>query len=159
MVSDAGEGGVAGTPSFPPKPLCGGTISSGNEVWCVGIENVVLSRGAIADADMDGRVAPGEDASVTISMQNTSTTESYNTPCIGLLAADPDVTIVGGEARDNPAWNFFGIPAGQTLEVEMFFHFAETMTPGKQVRFLAWLDVLKSGCTNGNEIEFLIDVQ
>jgi hypothetical protein len=78
---------------------------------------------------------------------------------VGLLADNPAVTILGGPARDNPAWDFFGIPPGETLEVNMSFRYEESIASGATVRFIAWLDVLSSGCTNGNEIEFDVDVE
>jgi hypothetical protein len=151
-------GGLAGAATFPPRPVCGGSISPGNERWCVGIENVTLSKGEVSDANGDGLVSPGEEASVDIIMRNDGP-DGYNDPCVGLLADNPAVTIVGGEAHDNPAWNFFGIPAGQRLTVAMTFRLDESIPRGARIRFLAWYAVLKASCTNGNEIEFDLDVE
>jgi hypothetical protein len=154
----AGAAGAAGAAAFPPRPLCGGSVSAGNEAWCTGIENVVLSKGTLTDASGDGNVSPGEEASVVIVMRNDGA-DDYNFPCVGLLADNPAVTIIGGEARDNPAWNFFGIGGGQSLEVTMSFRCGESIAPGTTVHFVAWLDVLKAGCTNGNEIEFDVEIE
>ena len=160
-AGSAGTGaasGIAGAATFPARPICGGSISSGNEPWCVGIENVTLSKGELTDASGDSLVSPGEEASVDIIMRNDGP-DGYNDPCVGLLADNPAVTIVGGEAHDNPAWNFFGIPAGQSLTVAMTFRLDESIPRGARVRFLAWYAVLKGSCTNGNEIEFDLDVE
>jgi hypothetical protein len=151
-------GGSAGAATFPPRPVCGGSTSAGNERWCVGIENVTLLKGELTDASGDGLVSPGEQASVDIIMRNDGP-DDYNDPCVGLLADNPAVTIVGGEARDNPAWNFFSIPAGQSLTVTMTFRLDESIPRGTTLRFLAWYAVLKASCTNGNEIEFDLDVE
>jgi hypothetical protein len=156
-LGGAGEAGTAGTPTFPERPLCGGSVVPSNAAWCVGIEYIVLSVGALQDASGDGRVAPGEDASIVITIEN-QTAELHNYPCIGLLADNPDVTILGGEAHDNPAWDFFGIAPGQTLEVKMRFQVGASVVSGTTVHFVTWLDVLKAGCTNGNELEFELDV-
>jgi hypothetical protein len=142
---------------FPERPICGGS-DEGNDNWCIGIENVALSTGALTDAGGDGGVSPGEDAAIIIVMRNDGP-DGCQDPCIGLLADNPAVTIVGGEAHDNPAWNFFGIPAGQSLEVLMHFRFEASLAPGTKVTFLAWYDALGAACTNGNEIEFAITAQ
>jgi hypothetical protein len=151
-------GGMATAAAFPARPLCGGSISSGNERWCVGIENVTLSKGELTDASGDGLVSPGEEAAVDIVMRNDGP-DAYNYPCVGLLADNPAVTIVGGEAHDNPAWDFFTIAAGQSLTVTMTFRLDESIPRGARIRFVAWYAILKAGCTNGNDIEFDVDVE
>jgi hypothetical protein len=156
--TEGGAGGTGGAKAFPERPLCGGSADPTNAAWCEGVESVALIRGALADASGDGRVSPGEEASVRIGIRNDGTV-SVNYPCVGLLADDPAVTIIGGEAHQNPEWDFFAIPPGEMLELVMSFSFGASMLPGTTVRFVAWLDVLNSGCTNGNEIEFDIPIE
>jgi hypothetical protein len=103
-------------------------------------------------------VSPGEEASVDIIMRNDGP-DTYNDPCVGLLADNAAVTIVGGEARDNPAWNFFGIAAGKSLTTAMRFRLDASIPHGTRVRFVAWYAVLKTSCTNGNEIQFELDIE
>ena len=72
---------------------------------------------------------------------------------------NPAVTIVGGEAHDNPAWSFFSIPAGKSLTVAIRFRLDGSIPRGTRVRFVAWYAVLKASCSNGNEIEFDLKVE
>lgn len=158
-VGEAGANGSSEEPAFAePRPFCGDSVSDANAAWCMGIENVVLATGDLTDASGDGVVSPGEEATLVVTMRNESDA-GYNYPCIGLLADNPDVTIIGGEARDNPAWDFYAIPAEATLEVQMSFRVGADVQPGTHVHFVTWFDVLNSGCTNGNEFEFEVLVQ
>lgn len=124
----------------------------------MGIENVTLSKGKLSDAGGDGLVSPGEEASVDLIMHNGGP-DAYNDPCVGLLADDPAVTILGGEAHDNPAWNFFSIAPGQSLTVAVRFRLDASIARGTTLRFVAWYAVLKADCANGNEIEFDLTVE
>jgi hypothetical protein len=135
------------------RPLCGGSASQANATWCSGIQNIVLAVGELDDANGDGQLSAGEEATLSIEMHNQSD-QNYNYPCVGLLTDTPALTILGGEGQDNPAWEYYSILGQQTLATRLRLRVGSDVESGTRVRFVAWVDVLNAGCTNGSELRF-----
>jgi hypothetical protein len=153
-AGDVGAGGADAPGEFPPRPLCGPeALPDNHERFCGPLAGVRLEVGPVFDAGDDGTLLPGDEAYVVVTMQN-PTAELVQAPCIGLLSDDPRVTILGGKYDRNPEWIYFGIGAEQSLDQTMRFRLEPSLPPGERVRFVTWIDVDRSGCTNGAAVEF-----
>ena len=153
-AGEAGAGGADAPGEFPPRPLCGPEALPDNHArFCGPLGGIRLKVGPVLDAGDDGTLVPGDEAYVVVTMQN-PTAELVQAPCVGLLSDDPRVTILGGKYDRNPEWIYFGIGAEQSLDQTMRFRLEPSLPPGERVRFVTWLDVDRSGCTNGAAVEF-----
>jgi len=157
-AGEAGAGGADAPGEFPPRPLCGPEALPDNHArFCGPLGGIRLKVGPVLDAGDDGTLVPGDEAYVVVTMQN-PTAELVQAPCVGLLSDDPRVTILGGKYDRNPEWIYFGIGAEQSLDQTMRFRLEPSLPPGERVRFVTWLDVDRSGCTNGAAVEFELEV-
>jgi hypothetical protein len=110
-----------------------------------------VSLEAIEDAGGDGTVSPGEEARAVFSLSNSSSQNFVSSPCIGMLAGIPGLTVL---ETYNPSLHLYGVNQGSTATVKLSFRAEQAVAPGTRIPVRGWLDVQGALCPNGDELRF-----
>lgn len=119
---------------------------------CVMTRQLQLSAPLVTDADGDGRVEPGEDLTLTVTLNNPGPLDHNWYPGVAMVSNDPGITVLGfGD------W-LYALLAHTSASLSTRFHVDSSLPPGTVARFVLSAAALNVHCRGVATLEYSIPI-
>ena len=129
----------------------GGAAGGREDPQCGELSIFTLSNPVVTDQSGDGKVSPGENASITMMLNNISDQDYGKYPRVDLTSDNPNVVPNGTQ--------FYAAFAHGSYQADCAASFGSNIALGTTVHFTAQVQAMDLACASTHKIEFDVTVE